>query len=72
MKIIKQGQLPAERVYQGTCRRCTTEVEFQRGEATYHADQRDGDFLTVRCPVCNDTITVDVEQHGHSSMEKRS
>lgn len=60
MKIIRQGSLPENRVYRATCRRCDTEIEFARHEATYVPDQRDGDYLVITCPTCMTQIMRDV------------
>jgi endogenous inhibitor of DNA gyrase (YacG/DUF329 family) len=56
MEIIKRGTLPSERQYSGTCSTCGTQVKFKEGEARFHSDQRDGDFITVDCPVCGKII----------------
>lgn len=56
MKIIQQGKNPNEKVYRATCRNCSTEIEFERHEANYHHDQRDGDYLSVPCPTCRRDI----------------
>ena len=52
MKIIKRGKKSEERVYRVTCDDCGTVFEFKRAEAEYVSDQRDGDALTVKCPLC--------------------
>jgi len=52
VKIIKRGQAPEEKTYRSTCRNCLTIVEFKRRDAKFTADQRDGDYLSVDCPVC--------------------
>ncbi len=56
MHIIKRGTPPQEREYEATCRNCRTEVRFQQSEGTVTYDQRDGDFVTVKCPVCGQPI----------------
>lgn len=53
MKIIKRGTPPNENPYHVECRSCHSEIEFMRIEAKLVPDQRDGDFLTINCPVCN-------------------
>lgn len=58
MEIIKRGKHPDEQKYDGTCRNCKTEVRFKKSEAEYVSDQRDGDFLRVRCPLCSEYINV--------------
>jgi predicted RNA-binding Zn-ribbon protein involved in translation (DUF1610 family) len=60
VKILKQGKLAADEVYQGDCNHCGTEVEFQRKEARYVSDQRDGDALVVECPTCKHEIWTSV------------
>lgn len=56
MKVLKKGALPETKVYQVECNHCGTVVEFQRGEARYSVDQRDGDALVVDCPTCQRQI----------------
>jgi len=56
MEIIKRGVPPGERVYTGVCRNCSTEVRFKRSKAEVHEDQRDGEFVSVCCPVCHSLI----------------
>ena len=66
MKIIRQGKLPEERVYRIECSRCDTLFEFQRKEATFYSDQRDGDRLEIDCPHCGREclISVDLGYNG--------
>lgn len=52
MEIVKRGVLPTEVVHQATCNHCGTVAKFKRGEAEHHFDQREGDYLSVQCPVC--------------------
>jgi len=61
MRIIKRGIPPEEREYQVTCHSCRTEFLFERKEATFHGDQRDGDYLEIKCPVCKKSVTTDVD-----------
>ena len=56
MFIIKRGKKPEDTVNRGTCNRCRTEVEFRRSEGEVTHDQRDGDFVSVDCPVCGHKI----------------
>lgn len=60
VRVIKRGMKPEDKVYRGTCRHCSTEVEFKRSAARFHDDQRDGALLQVTCPVCRQQITVGV------------
>lgn len=57
MKIIKKGN-PNGKVYRVTCRHCGCVYEFERKEARFMSDQRDGDALTIDCPECNTTAWV--------------
>lgn len=69
MKIICRGVDPKEHTWRGTCLNCKTLVEFSKAEARYNHDQRDGDYLTVTCPVCGGDIHSAVHQswEGHQS-----
>jgi endogenous inhibitor of DNA gyrase (YacG/DUF329 family) len=60
MKILKRGKRPEDKVYRAECNNCGTEVEFKYTEAKHTFDQRDGDFLTVKCPVCKQPIHTGV------------
>jgi hypothetical protein len=51
MKIIKAGKLPQNQTYKTSCANCKTEFEFEKGEAEFVSDQRDGDYLKVPCPL---------------------
>lgn len=58
IRVTKQGSLPELDVFAGACQHCKTEVEFERRDARFSEDQRDGAFLTVDCPTCNGSIHV--------------
>ena len=60
MKIIKEGVDPATQPMYATCSRCRTQIQFLPGEASYHSDQRDGDFYQIKCPVCPAMITKNI------------
>lgn len=51
MKILQEGKLPGNRAYRSQCRNCGTKFEFTALEATLVPDQRDGDYLEIRCPL---------------------
>lgn len=55
MKIIERGTMPGDRDWQATCTHCRTRFEFKQSEGEFHTDQRDGDYVTVKCPVCTQT-----------------
>lgn len=56
MKIIKEGKKPEDLWHQPTCYNCKTVVEFQVFEGTITREQRDGDYVTVSCPICGYNI----------------
>lgn len=57
MKIIKRGEVPGNEVYRLDCNHCHTEFEIKASEAKYSSDQRDGDYLSIDCPVCKTMCT---------------
>lgn len=58
MKIIKEGQLPQERLYVCTCDNCKTEFSFHQKEGKVVHDQRDGPYITIACPLCQQSVTT--------------
>ena len=60
MQIIKRGVRPANRVYRASCDGCNSVIQFVHSEATVHIDQRDGNYLTIKCPVCPAQISATV------------
>lgn len=58
VEVLKRGESPGNRVYEVTCRVCHSELRFKEFEGEYHRDQRDGDFLSIQCPVCKRPVTV--------------
>lgn len=65
MKIIQRGANPAAEPIRATCRKCQTIFEFHPLEAKYSADQRDGDFYSITCPVCSQTVAVNANRGAH-------
>lgn len=70
MRVIKQGQLPEEKLYTITCFNCKTQFEFARKEAQYQSDWRDGDFLRIDCPLCKNSCTTAVNS-SHNYWKDR-
>lgn len=60
MKIIKKGELPEEKIYTFDCRRCKSKVEAQQKEGKIQFDQRDGDCVIFKCPVCGENVYVNI------------
>jgi hypothetical protein len=60
VEIIKRGTLKYEKVYEATCRQCTTEFTFKRHEAAELYDPREGTALGINCPLagCNNEVWV--------------
>jgi hypothetical protein len=73
VKITKVGTLPCSKTYQARCRSCKTEFIFERKEAKYNNDQRDGDYLSITCPLegCGKTVTVGVSPYSNNGMWNR-
>lgn len=63
MKIISQGK-PPEIKYTFTCRKCKTVAIADRNEGRYVEDQRDGDAIVFKCPVCDNECWVNYNNHN--------
>lgn len=63
MEILEKGQLPQEREYKATCRICNTKFRFKEKEGQLNHDQRDGDYISVTCPLpgCGYTVTISTD-----------
>ena len=53
MKILKEGDLPEQKQYQWDCRTCNSEILAIQSEGRIVYDQRDGNAVVFKCPVCN-------------------
>lgn len=60
MKIIERGTKPTDKVYTVRCRQCETKFEFEKHEGKVTCDQRDGDYISIVCPVCLNQVTTNV------------
>lgn len=58
IEIIEQGVNPEEKTYEAECRTCKTKYRLKKGDARYNSDQKDGDYLSFRCKVCPEIVTV--------------
>ena len=58
MRIIKKGKISEEKEYELQCKNCSTVFAFFRKEVDFHYDQRDGNFVSVSCPLCKKLITT--------------
>lgn len=58
MRILKRGRPPEDAPYRVSCRNCKSKLEFEKREAEYVPDQRDGDYLKIECPICKEDVTV--------------
>ena len=58
MKIIERGELPESKIYRTQCNHCKTVFEFEKREAKARFD-RNEHYLTIDCPVCKRTVSVD-------------
>ena len=57
MEILKRGSV-FPKTADVTCRNCKSILRINEDDGAKHFDQRDGDFLTVKCPVCQAIITT--------------
>jgi RNase P subunit RPR2 len=58
VEVVIKGNAPEDRIYRATCGHCSSLLQFKQSEATFTSDQRDGDYVSVSCPVCNSSVNV--------------
>lgn len=56
IEVIERGTPPGEKPYKVTCTSCRSKLKFLRTDAKFTSDQRDGAYLTIRCPVCGTDV----------------
>lgn len=56
MEIIKKGTPPEEKIYEAECSKCKSVLRFKQSEGKITYDQRDGNLITVKCPVCGESV----------------
>ena len=61
IEIIKRGKIPQEKKYEATCYTCKTVFTALQEDGKVVNDQRDGDFVTFHCPVCNRECHCDLK-----------
>ena len=61
MKVLKQGTLPKDKIYEVVCYNCTSLLQFKRSEGKITYSQRDGNSITVICPVCKCSVSTDLK-----------
>ena len=66
MRILHRGTPPGDERLRGTCTNCRTEVEFAPSEGQLSPDQRDGNMVSVTCPVCGGRIYSHMNARGTS------
>lgn len=71
IEIIKQGRLPEEKRWSFICRNCDTHFTAQKKDGQYFSNQRDGEALTVSCPLCKTSVTSYTEYKTHLEPQHR-
>jgi ribosomal protein S27E len=61
IEVVNRGHLPENDVFNVQCHTCKSDIRFLRSDGKLTFDQRDGDFLTIACPVCGNSVTADVK-----------
>lgn len=56
IEVIRRGHLPENDQFEAECCKCKSQLRFLRSDARHTSDQRDGDFVTVTCPVCQGPV----------------
>jgi hypothetical protein len=61
IKMVKKGNLPAEREYKGKCHTCLSEFEALQGDLTYECDYHESSFWAL-CLLCKNRVTFEVKR----------
>jgi hypothetical protein len=61
MEIIFEGVIPEEKVRRARCTNCNTIFDFKQSEGKIQHDPREGDYLSINCPLCKKQINLTVK-----------
>jgi Fe-S-cluster-containing hydrogenase component 2 len=64
IKLITRGEDLDNCEYEGKCYHCKSTVTACPSDGTRGSSQRDGMWFTIKCPVCQKRITIDI---GHEN-----
>lgn len=56
IEVIKKGIKPEDRMVQGTCSNCKSEMRWKASDGKQQSDQREGDWNEIQCPVCQHKV----------------
>jgi hypothetical protein len=59
MRVIKPGKRPEDEEIELTCGHCGAVIAVVISEMECVPDQRDGDYYSIRCPMCQRRINRD-------------
>lgn len=61
VEVLERGTPPGSRTRVTRCQTCRSKLRFKEADARLVPDQRDGDYLTFKCPVCHHDVTVAID-----------
>lgn len=61
IEIISRGVPDSEKLAEFSCGDCRTTMRAKKSDGDYIFDQRDGDAIKFKCPVCKRDIWVNVK-----------
>ena len=61
IEVLSRGIPLNERKYTATCNSCRSRLRFARSDGHDHFDQRDGDYVSVTCPVCGGIVNANID-----------
>lgn len=65
VEIIERGVPRGQPTFTTRCSGCDSKLKVSKGDGKLTFDQRDGDYVTVSCPVCQKSMTIDARLFRH-------
>ena len=69
MEIIHRRQNHINKFATWHCSQCGSTIKSSINEGTYINDQRDGDYISVDCPVCLQQNFIDIKKYKVENKE---
>jgi predicted RNA-binding Zn-ribbon protein involved in translation (DUF1610 family) len=62
MEVLREGKTVEKKKAEFECGNCKSLLRAAFDEGTLHQDQRDGDYVLFKCPVCSGRIYIDARK----------
>jgi hypothetical protein len=64
IEVVSVGnKQPENRIYRRSCGNCGSLLQFKSGDGRFVCDQRDGNAIVIKCPVCGVDVWTNADAY---------